>query len=591
VEKQQESKHILFERDRQARNPAGRTRLLLVAIALLAMAIVALPAAGANGSMVNGERGWDVEPILTVGETLSGTSGALNPTTAGDYTPVGVLDGLGAYKLDRDTVRVFANHELGQNRGYDYEVSDGAGGTFTLDGARVSYFDIDKDTLQIVDAGLAYNTIYNANGNVASDASFLANNFVGFSRFCSAGLFEAHQFGGHRGGDDGLGGHGRGLEDAIFFTGEEDGGSFNAVGGAEWALDPETGNLWHVPDLGRGAWENVTILDTGSRNTVAVLLADDTSPFDADGDGVQEAAPLFLYVGEKDRNGDFPARNGLRGGTLHVWVAYGGATSPAEFNTSGKLSGRWVAIDNSRNLALADEFGAYGYDEYGYPTQRNLWSQAEALGAFGFSRPEDVATNPHNGAEFVLASTGVDTYVGGVDTFGTIYTMKTNFHNLRATLWIIYDGDADPHRRLRSPDNLDWADDGWIYIQEDKAENATLSGEPLFGPGAVNQNEAGIVRMKPSGSRLQRIANIDRSVVLDPTTAGTPVDVDAGDVGEWETSGILDVSDLFGERRGTLFLFDVQAHGIEDQTNYNPDSRINDDDLVEGGQLSFLMRH
>ena len=50
-------------------------------------------------------------------------------------------------------------------------------------------------------------------------------------------------------------------------------------------------------------------------------------------------------------------------------------------------------------------------------------------------------------------------------------------------------------------------------------------------------------------------------------------------------------------RPGTLFLYDVQAHGIEDQTNVN-DSRINDGDLVEAvsgprlpasGQPAFRM--
>ena len=381
-------------------------------------------------------------------------------------------------------------------------------------------------------------------------------------------------------------------------------------GGAEWALDPATGNIWALPDLGRGAWENVTELRTGNKTHVALLLADDTSPFDVDdfdadqanGDPEDEAAPLYLYIGKKDPAGDFPARNGLRGGQLFVFVAKNPSiTSPADFNTSGKLKGKWVPIDNTPNLALASDDGVSGYDEYGYPTQRTLWSRAEALGAFGFSRPEDVATNPYNGREAVLASTGVDTFENGVDTFGTIYTIKTNFNNLKkklqknkpinATLRIIYDGDADPARALRSPDNLDWADDGFIYVQEDEAEEDTLDGEPLFGPGAVNPNEAGIVRLKKNG-KTKRIANIDRSVVLDASLADPTlaVDVDAGAAGEWETSGILDVSDLFGEDPGSLFIFDVQAHGIEDQTDINPDSRINDGDLVEGGQLLFLMK-
>ena len=69
---------------------------------------------------------------------------------------------------------------------------------------------------------------------------------------------------------------------------------------------------------------------------------------------------------------------------------------------------------------------------------------------------------------------------------------------------------------------------------------------------------------------------------------GTPVDQDAGNAGEWESSGIVDVSTLFGWDPGTLFLIDIQAHGIEDQDDFNADSRIVDGDLVEGGQLVFL---
>ena len=554
-----------------------RKLYLTAAGAILLVATVAVPATGAGGSMADGVGGWVVEPIFTVGDTLTGTTGALNPTTAGDFTPVGVLDGLGAYELDGDTVRVFANHELLHFRGYPYEVSDGAGGTFSMTGARITYFDIDKDTRQVVDSGIAINTVYDANGAIATDLSFQPSGLSGFSRFCSGGLTEAHEFAAKRG-----------LEDRIYFAGEEDGGFFSATGGAEWALDPETGNIWHLPDLGRGAWENIAVVDTGREDTVAIMLADDTSPFDFGGEEGDEAAPLYLYVGTKDPNGDFPARNGLRGGDLYVWVADNGATSPSEFNGSGKLAGSWVQIDNSPTGPPSID-GSTGFDHFGYPTQGTLWIRARELGAFGFSRPEDVATNPANGREVALASTGVDTYEGGVDTFGTVYTIKTNFNNMAAAVTIVYDGDADPARRLRSPDNLDWADDGRLYIQEDEAEEDTLDGEPLFGPGAANPNEAGIVRMTRNGDQIQRIANIDRSVVLDPSTAGTPVDQDAGDAGEWETSGIVDVSTLFGEKKGTMFLFVVEAHGIEDQDDFNADSRINDGDLVEGGQLSVLM--
>lgn len=534
----------------------------------------------------------EAEAIFTIGETFAGTAGALNPNTAGDYTPVGILDGLGAYELDAQTVRVLANHELLHFRGNSYEVSNGSGGTFTMTGARVSYFDIDKSTLRIIDSGLAYNTIYDANGNVATDLSFQNDSLNGFSRFCSSSLFEPEQFG-----------PGLGLVDRIYFTGEEDGSGFNLIGGAEWALDPATGNFWAVPAMGRGAWENVTQIDTGLTNYVAFILADDSSPFDADpNDPEDEASPLYLYVGEKNPAGDFLARNGLRDGKLYVWVADSGSRVPSEFNGAGAFeAGSWVEIDNSQNLGQASADGSTGFDEYGYPTQRNLWTQADAAGAFGFSRPEDLAVNPFDGFEFVLASTGVDTYDvdpvsgNGADTFGTIYVAQVEFDGsgepIAGDLTILYDGDADPTRALRSPDNLDWADDGLIYVQEDEAEEDTLSGdEILFGPTAINPNEAGVVVIDPATGIVTRVANIDRSVIIDPTIANPldAFDTDAGSAGEWESSGILDVSTLFGEQPGKLFILNVQAHGIEDQTNVNGASRINDNDLVEGGQLIFM---
>ena len=523
--------------------------------------------------MVTGENGWTATTLFTVGETING------------YTPPGILDGLGAYELDENTVRVLANHELRNQFGYAYTIP---GNGISLKGARISYFDIDKETREIVGAGPAYDTIYDANGIASNDPSTIvsAPGFEGLSRFCSSQLVGPGEF--KKGG----------VEDIIYFTGEEDGGNFNPIGGAEWALDVATNELWAIPAMGRGAWENITAVDARDKNVAAFILADDSSPFDADGDGDDEAAPLFLFIGEKNSDphvDEFLERNGLAEGTLYVLVMQNGATTPVDFNGTGSmLKAEWVEIDNEQNLAKASEDGSTGYDQFGYPTQSTLWTRAEALGAFGFSRPEDVAYNPRKKNEIVLASTGVDTYVDGADTFGTMYTVKTNFKNLTAKVEIIYDGDDDPTRALRSPDNLDWADDGLIYVQEDEAEEDSLDGEPLFGFGAANPKEASIVALNPKNGKITRVAEINRGVVYDASIADPTLafDVDFGKAGEWESSGILDVSTLFGEKKGTLFVFDVQAHGIEDQTSKgaspNFDSRINDDDLVEGGQLLFL---
>jgi secreted PhoX family phosphatase len=525
-----------------------------------------------EAAMLTGENGYDALPLLTIGETIEGTSGAFNSSTAGDYTPTGVLDGIGAMKLDADTVRVFVNHEFGFQDGYAYTVNPGTGDAFSMTGARVSYLDIDIATKAIKDAGIAYDTIYDAAGNLATDTSFNAENGTGFNRFCSSQLVEAHQFGG-----------GRGLEDTIYLTGEETGGGFSNTGGGMWALDVDSGEMWAVPAMGRGAWENVTEIDTGNTTHVAFILADDTSPFDADNDTVNEAAPIYMYVGEKNPAGDFLEQNGLSGGKLYVWVATDPTkTDPSNFNGSGTEAGSWVEIDNSTGTPSAD--GSTGFDAFGYPTQKNLWTQAKAAGAFQFSRPEDVSTNPADGSEIVLASTGRSSDFGGADRVGTVYSIDTDFSDIdnpTAAVKILYDGDADAGQALRSPDNLDWADDGYIYIQEDRAVN------DLFGAGAVNPNEASIVKLDPTTGAITRVAHINRDAVV-PIGA---TDEAPDDVANWESSGILDVSALFGEAPGSLFLADVQAHAIDDQnrfTSTGPAAAITDGNLKEGGQLLLI---
>ncbi len=88
----------------------------------------------ATPSMISGRNGYTVKELFTIGETING------------YTPPGIPDGIGAYAYDADTIRILVNHELSIDQsGYAYEVSDGSGGTFELIGARVSYFDINKE--------------------------------------------------------------------------------------------------------------------------------------------------------------------------------------------------------------------------------------------------------------------------------------------------------------------------------------------------------------------------------------------------------------------------------------------------------------
>jgi serralysin len=505
----------------------------------------------AQPSQLQGLNGYTVDPIFTVGDKI------------GDYVPPGIPDGIGAFSLNDTTVRLYVNHEIGNTAGYQYTLENGT----QLPGARVSYFDIDKRTLKVVDSGLAYDTIINRSGNEVKAPTDLENG--GLNRFCSASLFEANQFGA-----------GIGLADRIFFTGEE--GSVNS----EYALDTQTNTLYALPWFGRAGFENVAEVNTGTTDKVAFLIGDDR--------GV--ANPLLLYVGDKVENGNFLERNGLTGGKLYVWSADDSAdpadkieADPRDFNgANNALEGKFVEIKQYD----ASSKGANGYDSQGFATQAKQDSLAADAKAFLFARIEDVSTNPKDGTQAAFNATGRDTLFGGADSWGTTYRIGINFNNINAgdisgKIDILNDGNATKDAGLRSPDNLDWSDDGKIYLQEDPA---------FSGFGQTSKLANSIFSLDPSAanpsSTLTRIGIADRSALPATQTDSQPTDI-----GNWETSGILDVSKLFGNQPGQIFVFDVQAHSLVDgsiitATNIdgNGDGKATaSENLVEGGQLSFLI--
>lgn len=487
----------------------------------------------AEAPMLSGENGFTVVSLFTIGESLAGTSGALNPYSAGVFTPVGSLDGIAAFALDASTVRVLVSHEL--SAAAPYRILDGAGGAVDLAAGRVTYFDLDRATMAVVDAGDAIRTVHDRDGALVTDSAQF-DDPAGPARFCSSVVVEAMAYGA-----------GRGLADRIYLTGEE------VQDGSVWALDTATGDLWAVPAMGRGKWENVAPIDTGDTQHVAFLLSDDSS-----------GSALYLYVGTKDA-GDFLDRNGLRDGELFVWKSDTGELSPSSF-PSGTREGTFVPV------AVQDpgHAGESGYDAAGYLDAATLALAADALGAFSFRRPEDIDTDPLNPNQAVLATTGIAT---SSNSAGMIYTVTVGFPDGAPTadIRVVYNANTDPARGIRNPDNVDWSADGFIYVQEDPAAAG------LFGGGAVNPHEVSILRLDPVTAAVLRVAEIDR----DAAGPFGATDSAPGAFGAWESSGVVDVSSLFGKAPGSLFLADVQAPTILD-------GPVATGQLGGGGQLVLI---
>ena len=482
---------------------------------------------------------WEVTPLFTVSETVRG------------FQPAGILDGIGAFPRGPLSMRVLMNHELNPGNGYAYSLGNGT----QLTGARVSFMNIKRlanGSYGIRTTGLAYSRIYDRAGDIVTDPAQVnetGNDIDGFARFCSSSGVPSGMYG---------------FVDDIYFTGEETSKPFHPHGGTQWAIDVAGRDIWAMPAAGRGGWENTTPLDTGDDDTVALLLGDDV-----------ESAPLYLYVGQKNAVGDgsFLDRNGLQVGTLYAWRADNGDLSPEDFNGFNAFrSGSFVEVQ-VQDEAMA---GMDGYDAVGYLDGDTLRAQADGLGCFSFSRPEDLATNPLDGTQVVFASTGR----GGLfpsDNWGTVYVVDIDFSDLSADLIIVHDADdlAEPDEGIRSPDNLEWADNGKIYIQEDRS----TSPSTLFG--GTTGIEASVWELDPVTRGISRIGVVDRSVVV---PAGS-TDGGAGDIGNWETSGILDVTNLLPTEPGEILLIGaVQAHGIRD-------GLIGDNPLLdEGGQLFILSK-
>ncbi|MDN5847636.1 MAG: PhoX family protein [Candidatus Nitrosocosmicus sp.] len=422
----------------------------------------------------------EIKPLITSGENLSN-----------GFSFSGIPDGLGAIRIENETVDVYVNHEYDSTEDGQY--------------AKVSKLRLNTTDGSVVGAKLAI------------------TGSQGYERLCSASLVEGY-----------------GFEHPIFLTNEE------IDDGLVIAIDAINGTVYELPWLGLFSHENTIHVPYFYENANKTVVLE----FE---DGDETESEVYMYVADTPND----LLTG-RGGQLHVF----GAVDNSTYNT-------WDDIYYNKNETTVN--GKFIPLSWNYLTQNETALDTEAIevGGFQFIRPEDGAMDKRLGKQNILymADTGGQSNEddeiippgsnGQNWTDGRIYQFEfmDPLDPTEIGFRVMFDGNdpmAPGYQVLTNPDNMDTSLSS-IMINEDRIDANTLN---TTSPYNVTLN-AQILRVDLSNpNSIIPIAYVNQ--IKDKATAH----------GEWESSGILDISRYFGDG---AWLVDVQAHTID-----------------EGGQLLLL---
>jgi hypothetical protein len=443
----------------------------------------------------------DALPIITVGDEV------------GDFFFEGIPDGIGAMPGTGGKAEVFVNHE--QSR-----VPFGTSADLKM--ASVSHLTL-------------------ASGGGVIEGSVAIPDSVSFQRFCSSTMA----------------GPAEGLEGYLYLTGEEAPEPLPVPAGAPYGpdpayapantrqsglvavLDPVSGDFTAVPGMGRHNHENVMALP-GDWDQIALYSGDDTFTPPA------PASQMYLYLANDeqeiwDDEGTLWAFRvtAMNGDKVDPADAFNDANDYSDLVPGDHVAGRFIRVPENVAKGLTSQ-----------QPQQALETWSNAHNVFQFIRVEDSAYDPRVGPGenpvMFFTDTGSGSVVedpatgrlttppagmSGPFNRGRIFRMEFGHDNPRKVvdLSILLDGNLSPNpfagNAMRSPDNLGTSDHS-LMVQED------------------------------TSSQVSRILRYDFDAVAPANPWSVVASVNDQD---WESSGIVDASDFFGD--GT-WLLNVQAHDL-----------------------------
>lgn len=569
-------------------------RALVPILAVLVAGMTAAPVAAARpevnfitdeDAMMWNLAGGSVEAILTVGDEL------------GSFMFDAIPDGISVRGRGTNAVQVFINHET-STVPFPYSTSSPGGNLNDFTDSQVSRLHINRSTHKVTDARYIIDD--------GDDVHRLCSNFL-------AG--EAH-----------------GFDRPILLTNEEGIDWVNRAGlqwpateddpyarqiGAVIARDLSNGTDRIIWGMGRHNHENSLPLK-GYGHPV-VLSGDDsfvTSPnqsqvysyiADSRADLWNDEGELWAFVSDDlayDDYYDFPVSSTHSVSGHFIMV-------PKEIATGRNLDGSDM---------MAEDVPAGLGGPYPEPPSDGGWQRppgatsgagvdgpqwvlehwSDLNNVFSFVRVEDMAYDKRQGMRNVVYI--VDSGRGrgpadsiGVNSDGVAAPFKStngrvwkmvfdkNDPTVVTSLSILIEGDDSPTKTLtevRQPDNIETTKKG-IYLTEDPGSSQQFPDGDLAGKNAR------VWQYRFIDSVLTPVLEVNQ----DADEGATDVDTSAvGNMGAWEASGIIDVSQWFGPG---MFLITVQAHTLFIETAPGPD--INDPPTGidwtykrEGGQLLLV---
>jgi hypothetical protein len=319
----------------------------------------------------------------------------------------------------------------------------------------------------------------------------------------------------------------------VFLAGEEtvDG----PHGGIVLGIDAASGTVAELPWLGAFRHENQVVIPGFAGKTVLLLTEDDAL-----------ASELYLYVADTP-DGVLSGR-----GQLYVFRADGGTTT-ADTAKGTSLTGQFVPIDQT----VASDATA-------------LQRSVEDAGAFRFVRLEDATHDRATPGAVYFVDNGDDASPNFATPTGEPLSKNGRLYHMQldpsdptvvTSLQVLLDGDDGDD--LRNPDNID-ATTTTVMIQEDLnwynrywnldgTTGADANGNPVPWADVEEMAPGRVLAYDVESGAVTTVARIDQADAPDRL-------VDIGyEGGAWESSGIIDASELFGPG---AWLLDVQAHTL-----------------------------